>query len=245
MTTRRLRHSQNWSEGLLKALALPDGAFKLYVWLRLNARIDTGSIEISQLDLAQTLNKAPGTIRANLKILVSTNVCRTKFRRNPHVPGWIQITDDYWPYERADSAPEEPELRAYLDRIREMLEERACVRHPLSAADELLAREWYAQGVSAERIGQAILMGCGRKYVSWRNGAPRVPIASLRYFEPILTELEKQPAPPAYWDYARQRIERMERLWSSSKRSKDSGDGDPPELKVNEGMPGYRPDLDP
>jgi hypothetical protein len=96
-----------------------------------------------------------------------------KFDRNPHSPGWIQITDDYWPYERSDSAPGDPELRAYLDRIQEMLEKRACVRHPLSEADELLAREWYARGVSTERIGQAVLMGCGRKYVSWRNGAPR------------------------------------------------------------------------
>ena len=47
--------------------------------------------------------------------------------------------DDYWPYERADSAPDDPELRSYLDRIRAMLGERACVRNPLSPADELLA----------------------------------------------------------------------------------------------------------
>ena len=226
MTTRRLRHSQNWSEGLLKALTLPDGVFKLYVWLRLHASIDTGSVEISQLELARALKKAPGTIRANLKILESMNVCRMKFSHNPHAPGWIEIADDYWPYERADAATEDPELRAYVDRIRQMLAERACVRTPLSAADELLARDWHTRGVPAERIRQAVLLGCGRKYVAWRNGAPRVPIGSLRYFEPILAEMEQQPAPPAdYWDYLRERIERMETLWSSTAQSKDPGDG--------------------
>jgi hypothetical protein len=241
MTTQRLRCSQDWSGGLLKALALPDGAFKLYVWLRLHARIDTGSIEIGQLELARVLNKAPGTIRANLKILVSANVCQVNFGHNPHAPGWIQIMDDYWPYVRADSPTEEdPELRAYLDRIQELLGERACVRSPLSAADDLLAREWHARGVSLERIGQAVLMGCGRKYVSWRNGAPRVPIGSLRYFEAVLAELAKQPAPPPeYWDYTRQKIERMEKLWRTDQRSEDptvgGGGGDPSEFKHHNG----------
>lgn len=62
-------------------------------------------------------------------------------------------------------------------------------------------------------MGQAILMGCGRKYVSWLNGAPRVPIGSLRYFEPILEEVQAQPAPAEYWDYLRFRLERMEKTW--------------------------------
>ena len=47
--------------GLLKALALPDGPFKLYVWLRLNARPDTGALEITQGDLARALDKARGS----------------------------------------------------------------------------------------------------------------------------------------------------------------------------------------
>jgi hypothetical protein len=213
MTMPGLREGQSWSEGLLKAITLPDGAFKLYVWLRLNARLDTGSLETSQQDLARALDKARGTIRANLRALEQAGVCRMEFPRNPHARGRIEITDDYWPYERTVSRTDAPELRAYLDRIRAMLAERFCVRKPLSRADELVAREWYARGVPIERVGQAILMGCGRKYVSWLNGAPRVPIGSLRYFEPILAEVEAQPAPAEYWDYIRFRIERTEKVW--------------------------------
>jgi hypothetical protein len=89
MTIRKLRDPRGWNVGLLKALALPDGAFKLYVWLRLNARIDTGSLETSQVDLARVLNKARGTVRANLKTLEQADVCQMKFPRNPHARGWI------------------------------------------------------------------------------------------------------------------------------------------------------------
>ena len=221
MTSQRRRDPSDWDKGLLKAVALPDGAFKLYIWLRLNARIDTGSLQTSQLDLARALGKAPGTIRANLQILETAGVCRMEFGRNPHVQGRIEIADDYWPYGRIGSPTEDPELQTYLDRIHTMLSERACVRNPLSQSDELMAREWYARGIPAERVEQAILMGCGRKYVSWRNGAPRVPIGSLRYFESILAELEQQPAPPEYWDYTRHRIERMEKLWRKGKEIDD------------------------
>lgn len=181
MTMPDLRDGQSWSEGLRKAVTLPDASFKLYVWLRLNARLDTGPLESSQQDLARTLHKARGTIRASLRALQQAGVCRMEFPRNPRARGRIEITDDYWPYERTDSRTDTSELRAHVGRIRTMLAERACVREPLSQADELVAREWYARRVPIERVGQAILMGCGRKYVSWLNGAPRVPIGSLRF----------------------------------------------------------------
>jgi hypothetical protein len=212
MTNKKLPDSQRWNVGLRKALALPDGPFKLYVWLWLNAQPDTGTLETSQGDLGQALNKARGTIRANLRTLEQAGVCRAKFQNSPLAPGWIQITDEYWPYERVDSEAEDSELRSYLEQVRTMLRERACIRNTFSAGDDLLAREWYTRGVPLERVGQAILLGCARKYVSWRNGAPRAPIVSLRYFEGIVAELEHQQTQPDYWDYTRQRIERMEKL---------------------------------
>lgn len=213
MTTRRRYDPQRWNSGFRKALSLPDGPFKLYVWLWLNAPLDTGVVETTQGDLAQSLNKARGTIRANLRTLERAGVCRAKFQNSPVAPGWIQIADDYWPYERIDPETEEdPQLRPYVDKIRAMLNERSCIRSAFSAADDLLAREWYTRGVPIERVGQAILLGCARKYSSWRNGAPRAPIVSLRYFEEILAELEHQEIQADYWDYTRQRIERMEQL---------------------------------
>jgi biotin operon repressor len=218
MNAPKLRDPRGWNVGLVKALVLPDGPFKLYVWLRLNARIDTGSLETSQSDLALALNKGRGTIRANLKTLEQAGVCRVKFSRDPQGRGWIQITDDYWPYEREENRKtDDPDLRSYLDQIRNILAERACIRTPFSTTDELLAGEWYAQGVTIECVGQAVLMGCARKYVSWRNGAPRTPIGCMAYFQPILAEVKEQNAPAEYWEFTRLRIERMEKLWISGK----------------------------
>jgi hypothetical protein len=215
MNSRKLRDPGGWNVSLHRALTLPDGAFKLYVWLRLNARMDTGALETSQSDLSRALKKARGTIRANLRTLEQADVCRMKFPRNPHARGWIQITDDYWPYERGEATAEDPALRAYLDQVRKILGARACIRTPLSTADELLARDWHAQGVKIEHVAQAVLIGCARKYVSWRNGAPPTPIGSLAYFQSILEEAKDQNAPDEYWEYTRFRIEQMEKLWIS------------------------------
>ena len=216
MKAPEMREPRGWNEGLVKALALPDGPFKLYVWLRLNARLDTGSIEVSQSDLALALKKARGTIRANLKTLENTNVCRTKFPHDPQGRGWIELMDEYWPYQRQQSCTtDDAELNSYLDQIRDILSERACIRKPLLRTDELLAREWYAQGISIEQIRQAVLMGCGRKYLSWRNGGPHTPIGSLAYFQPILAELKEEKVPAEYWEFIRERIERTEKLWIS------------------------------
>ena len=216
MNPPKLRDPRGWNVGLVKALALPDGPFKLYVWLRLNARLDTGSLEISQSDLAIALKKARGTIRANLRTLEEAKVCRAKFPHNPQGRGWIEIADDYWPYERQKaSTNDDPEMISYLDQIRNILSARACIRQPLLQTDGLLAREWYARGITIEQIRQAVLMGCGRKYIAWRNGGPHTPIGSLAYFQPILAELNEEKAPAEYWEFIRERIERTEKLWIS------------------------------
>jgi len=203
-----------------KALGiLSDGAFKLFIHLSLLARRDQGVLQISQLELAKSLQKGTQTIRHYLREMETAGICRLSgFEPKPFCRGLIEITDDYWPYERGQECErDDPELRSYLDRIREIVEERACIRKPLPTSDELLAREWYKQGVTLEHVGQAILMGCGRKYVSWRNGAPHTPIGSLAYFETILGEVQEQKTSPEYWEYTRHRIERMEKLWISGK----------------------------
>ena len=111
--------------------------------------------------------------------------------------------------------PDDAGNELYLDQIRNILSERACIRKPLLRTDELLAREWHAQGITIEHIRQAVLMGCGRKYISWRNGGPHTPIGSLAYFQPILEELKEEKAPAEYWEFIRERIERTEKLWIS------------------------------
>ena len=100
-----------------------------------------------------------------------------------------------------------------------MLSARACVRSSFSIADEVMAKQWLNTGVPLERIGKAILLGCSRKYVSWRNNpAIHGPITTLRYFEPLLEEIVNQNIDPDYWEFLQSRIQRYEKLWIEKHR---------------------------
>jgi hypothetical protein len=115
-----------------------------------------------------------------------------------------------------------------------MLQARACVRTLQSAADDILALEWLEHGISLDRIEQAILLGCVRKYVSWRNNQTRTLIGSLRYFDPILQEIENTKIDPEYWGYLRYRLGRMENQWKENYGKVRSQEPEP-EMLVKDG----------
>jgi hypothetical protein len=196
--------------------ALSDGAFKLFVYLCLNARRDTGVLEISQTELARNLKKGQQTLRRYFDEMRTAGICQSRFSHSPLGRGMIEISEAYWPYQAKAEETATDAASAYVVEIKKMLLARACVQTSLSTADEILAREWFERGITLERIEQAILMGCSRKYVSWRNNQTRTPIGSLRYFEPILGELQDQKMDPEYWGYVRYRMDRMEKLWKES-----------------------------
>jgi hypothetical protein len=200
---------------------LSDGAFKLFVYLCLNARRDTGILEISQTELARNLKKGQQTLRSYLREMQAAGICRSRFSHSPLGRGMIEISEAYWPYLKTAEETAANGSSAYVADIRKMLLARACVRTSLSTADEILAREWFDRQIPLDRIEQAILMGCIRKYVSWRNNQTRTPIGSLRYFAGVLDELQDQTIDPEYWRYLRSRLDRMEKLYKES-------DGKPP-----------------
>ncbi len=125
----------------------------------------------------------------------------------------IEITESFWPYQKNPAETPPDESTAFMMAIKRLLQPRACVRPIQSAADEIQAREWFDKGITIEQIEQAILVGCIRKYVSWRNNQTRELIGSLRYFAPILQELENMKPAPDYWSYLRYRMGRMENQW--------------------------------
>lgn len=214
---------------------LSDGAFKLFVYLCLHARRDSGLLETSQTDLARAVKKASGTIRSHLREMEAAGICRAQFSHHPLARGSIQIVPEFWPYERTDrEAPSQNGGDAFVSGIRNLLRARACIRTSFSVADEILARQWFAQGIALERIQQAILLGCARKYISWRNNQSHGPIGCLQYFQPVLEELEPQKIAPAYWDYVRDRLQRMEALWEKS-HSQQASETDQIAIAVKEG----------
>jgi len=234
----RLKNARNWFAAgaeVQQALEiLSDGAFKVFMHICLNAERETGILHTTQVELARNLKKSHGTIRKYLGEMERACVCQNHFSNNPVTRGSVQISPSYWPYERGtDQSPTEDGADRFIAEIIKMLAARACVRPSFSTADEILARRWFNASIPLDRIGQAILLGCARKYVAWRNNqAVQGPISALRYFEPILEEIGKQKLDPAYWTYLRFRIQRQEKLWierhregnGSASKSKEAAD---------------------
>lgn len=215
----RLKNARNWFAAgaeVQQALEiLSDGAFKVFMHICLNAERDTGILHTTQVELARNLRKSHGTIRKYLGEMERACVCQNHFSNNPVTRGSVQISPAYWPYEREAAQPSADDgADRFMAEIRKMLEARACVRSSFSTADEIMVRRWFNASIPLDRIGQAILLGCARKYVAWRNNqAVQGPISSLRYFEPILEEIGKQKLDSDYWTYLSFRIQRQEKLW--------------------------------
>jgi hypothetical protein len=214
----RLKNTRNWfAAGIEVQQALEiltDGAFKVFMHICLNAERKTGILHTTQVELARNLKKANGTIRKYLGEMENTGISQSSFSNNPHRRGSVQISPPYWPYEREAEYKTDDDYEEFVSQVKTMLQERACVRSSFSTADEVLARQWFHAAIPLERIRQAILLGCARKYVAWRNN-PGVqgPISSLRYFSQIIEEIAKQQLNPDYWEFLRGRIQRHEKLW--------------------------------
>jgi hypothetical protein len=228
----RLKNPHNWFAAGMEVQQvleiLTDGAFKLFMHICLNAERETGILHTTQVELARNLNKANGTIRKYLGEMEHAGISRNSFNNSPVTRGSVQITSSYWPYEREAEPKTDDGCEQFVSQIRTMLQERACIRSSFSTADEVLARQWFHAAVPLERIRQAILLGCARKYVAWRNN-PSVqgPISTLRYFSPIIEEIAKQKLNPDYWEFLRGRIQRHEKLWIEKHQEEVKQGADP------------------
>jgi hypothetical protein len=225
-TPLKLKNPKNWfaaGDEVRKAVTLlTDGAFKIYVYICLHAHRNTGTLEINQTELARNLNKSQGNIRKNLRELQNAGVCTVQMTQNRHVKGIIEITPEYWPYDRESNEPPQEGESAYIAAVKKLLSARACVRSSFSIADGRLAREWFERGIPLDLVEQTILVACSRKYVSWRNGQCKSPINSLRYFESTLEEIRGQKTDPEYWNFIRFRMQRVEKLWLQNEKKPEA-----------------------
>jgi len=197
---------------------LSDGAFRLFVWLCLNADRHTGRIRITVAEIAEALGKDEGEIQAARDELVERGVCGRNLDRG------LEVADHYWPYEKQTC---ESGAQDYVARVRKLLSEPACVRCRFSAADEKMARDLYLQGVSLAQVERAIWLGCARKYATLlAHQASAQPIASLSYFRTVIGEVATDSnTSDTYWAYMRRKALTLEREWLSrfSSRSNSAG----------------------
>jgi hypothetical protein len=225
----RLKNARNWfaagMEVQMVLETLTDGAFKVFMHICLNAERSTGILHTTQVELARNLKKSHGAIRKYLVEMEKAGISRNSFSNSPRTRGSVQISSPYWPYEGEAENQQDDAVDRFVSEIRTMLQERACVHSSFSTADEVLARQWFHADIPLDRIRQAILLGCARKYVAWRNNpAVQGPISSIRYFAPIIEEIAQQKLDPDYWEFLRARIPRHEKLWiEKHHEEKESG----------------------
>jgi len=211
---------------------LSDGAFKLYVSIALDADARTGRFEATQKELAKLLGKSKRIIGVYIGEIETKAICRVLRASNQHWRTAFEVCDDYWPYHR-DGFQEHSCESEYVARVRKAFLGLDCTSGLFGRAEERFAAELQERGIPIETVEDAIAMAAIRKYISWLNHGRSAPIASLRYIEPVMAEIKKDPWPPGYRENVRRSVDRYAKLWQKAVRNR--------ETVVPRGISGYGP----
>ena len=204
-------------------LSLSDGAFRVYLYICLNASRKTGRISLSYSSLAQTLGRSRRSIASHMDELRKLGICHIDPAVNQHHSTEIEVCDCYWPYTKPDRAVEASEFQRYLQQIKKFVARRSCIRSTATAADERFVGDLFARQVPIQQIERAIALGCCRKYVSLLNGTNSGPIFSLVYFGDVIEEVCDPEMPAGYWAYIMPELVHLEEKWiAQSKGSADA-----------------------
>jgi hypothetical protein len=219
-----LKQPTGWfaaGDSFRKALGvLSDGAFKLFVYLCLEADRQTGRVQATQTQLARALEKSRRIIGAYLLELEQQQVCQVRRGHNQFDFTTFQICDDYWPYHRSHASsephsPGKPQGLDYVHAIRQHFLALGCGPGHFGAFDQRTAGQLEARGIALGIVEDALLLGACRKYLSWLNGAKSEPIGSLSYFEPLIAELQQRPLSDSYRNHLRHQLRRLAQKWET------------------------------
>ena len=112
-----LKEATGWfaaGDSFRKALALlSDGAFRLFVYLSLEADRRTGCFRATHKELAAALGKSKRVMGTYVGELEAKGVCRVKRGRNQFAGTTFVMSDSYWPYHRIADSPESLEQETY------------------------------------------------------------------------------------------------------------------------------------
>jgi hypothetical protein len=233
---------------MLQALfGLSDGAFKLFAYLSLTAGRTTGTLRVTQLELARVLAKSRNSISAYLEELTTKGLCLIKPSPNQHQPGEIEIADAFWPYHKevgnkpsvsdsdllaarhggvafgssnspASTIPRPATEALFIERVRDCLLQYSIFSSSFGTTDRTLAAQLFGDGLSFEQLERAFLIGLTRKYCSSLDSTSTSSIYSLAYFVPILDELPEMIVSDQYWDYLRLRLKVLDHAWRDRRR---------------------------
>ncbi len=104
-----------------------------------------------------------------------------------------------------DDASLEEYIRRVLEAYRKTPGTMGVVRRP----DRVLAAQLYQRGISVSVIENAFVLAATRRLMRPADAPPLGPIRSLAYFLPVIEEVLGLRVSPDYFQYLRQKIERI------------------------------------
>ena len=223
----KLKHPSGWfaaGREVSRALGLlSDGAFRLYIYLCLNADRRTGQMS----DYPRRPGKGSGP-QSPVDHYISgrTPAAASMPRSERHQSarsGHIEICDAFWPYEKTRKETATQDRASYVAQIQRLMGSRRCVASSFAPADEKLANALFQRGVPIQQVERGFLLGCTRKYVTLLNGNSRELIVSFSYFQNVIEEAGELQMSEDYWRYLQLRIHQMERQWLEQTQA--SGEG--------------------
>ncbi len=100
---------------------------------------------------------------------------------------------------------EEEYIRQVLEAYRKTPGTMGTVRR----ADRLLASQLYQRGLSVKVVENALVLAAARRLMRPDNAPPLGMIRSLAYFLPVIEEVRELRVGPDYFEYLRQKLERI------------------------------------
>jgi hypothetical protein len=217
----RLKKSNGWfpaGENFLQAMTqLSGGAFKLFVFLCLNADRQTAAYTVGQRSLASAIGKSKPATEEYIAELKNKGFCSVRPSRIPYVGTSFRINEKYWPYQSANGNTAEEDSSDYVNTVRNLYLALGCCSGRFGPPETSQARNLEKRGISLRELEDAMIVGACRKYVSWLSNGPSDPIASLYYFESLIEEIRERPFPQGYRDYLRMEVKKLSEQWECSR----------------------------
>ena len=106
-----------------------------------------------------------------------------------------------------DARGQEEYIRQVLEAYRKTPGTMGTVRR----ADRMLAAQLYQRGLSVRVIENALVLAAARRLIRSADAPPLDTIRSLAYFLPVIEEVLGLRVSPDYFQYLRQKLERIAR----------------------------------
>ena len=104
-----------------------------------------------------------------------------------------------------DGASQEEYIRRVLEAYRKTPGTMGTARRP----DRVLAEQLYQRGVSVSVVENALVLAATRRLMRPADALPLGTIRSLAYFLPVIEEVIGLHVSPDYFQYLRQKLERI------------------------------------